>query len=115
MSDLVRVDAAARQAYDELRQHVWQVTFMPSRKPIITTMLGLRRALGDSSPFRYVKAIAGVGYRFEACMRAPSNTSRVEIDGAAFDVLHWDKRGLHEDGRTHMVVGYLREVPVDGS
>jgi DNA-binding winged helix-turn-helix (wHTH) protein len=118
--DLVRVDVAARQAwlggveldlrpmefrllavlvanagrlvsYDQLKRRVWLVDWMPNRKSIIVTAMVLRRKLGDSHPFRYMKTVHGLGYRFEASMVAPAETHVVDIDGRRYDVLHWEK------------------------
>ena len=141
-ADLVRVDAAAHQAwlgdteldllpmeyrllaflvanagrvatYDQLMRGVWLTDWMPSRKTIIQQTMGLRRKLGDSFPFRYVSAVRGIGYRFEKAMVAPVETRRVDIDGRRYDVIHWEKHP--HQGATATFTLHAREVVPDGA
>lgn len=141
-ADLVRVDAPARQAwlgeteldllpmefrllaflvanagrcatYDQLAQRVWLTDWMPCRKTITQHMMHLRRKLGDSFPFRYVKAVKGVGYRFEQAMVAPTETRVVDVDGRRYDVVHWEKHPYRGADVTFTL--HAREAVPDGA
>lgn len=121
----VRIDHAARRAwkggrllalgqreYDllaHLTQHPQVATFEHLTRSIYGEPLNdrtrrmvqelagaLRRKLGDTAPFRIVVSVRGVGFRMPRwCVAAPAQ--RVEINGVAYDVVHWDRQADHGD------------------
>jgi DNA-binding winged helix-turn-helix (wHTH) protein len=142
-ADLVRVDAAARQAWlgdrllvlnpltfdllaylvtqagdvispDQIMREVWKVSRWPNLKTLTVTMGRVRDALGDDYDNpTYITTIRGRGYRFEAAMVAPAETRVVDVDGRRYDVVHWEKHPYRGADVTFTL--HAREAVSDGS
>lgn len=135
----VRIDHAARRAwkggrlltlgqreYDllaHLAQHPQVATFEHLTRSIYGEPLddrtrrmvqelagALRRKLGDTAPFRVVVSVRGVGFRMPRWCVAAAPAPRVEINGEAYDVLHWDRQPRR--GATAVFTLYARPAEV---
>ncbi|MEV0382330.1 winged helix-turn-helix domain-containing protein [Nonomuraea sp. NPDC050643] len=142
MADLIRVDRDAQQAWQgskllsltsmefkllvflteragqvvsmkQILAGVWRTEWMGLRKSLTTTLVRLRRELGDDAQHPiYITTIRYEGWRFEASMVTPSETRTVDIDGRRYDVLHWEKHPFQ--GSTATFTLHAREVMPDG-
>ncbi|MET8866497.1 winged helix-turn-helix domain-containing protein [Nonomuraea sp. NPDC004580] len=68
----------------------------------------LRRKLGDTPPYQYIVSVRGVGFRLPR-RHVTAPTQRVEINGQAYDVVHWHRQADH--GATAVFTLYARPTP----